>query len=64
MTKRFLSHSPEERAALLNTKQERFLENLAKAMGPDPDSNTPRRFHQRRGQGPCRADRQGGGSKA
>jgi hypothetical protein len=49
MTRRFTSLSREERTALLDAKQSRFLENLAKAMGPDPDSSTPSRFLQRRG---------------
>jgi hypothetical protein len=48
MTQRFTSLSREEREALINAKEARFRENLAKAMGPDPDSNTPSRFHQRR----------------
>jgi hypothetical protein len=63
MTRRFTSLSREERTALLDAKQSRFLENLAKAMGPDPDSNTPSRFLQRRGRTaiPVRMAPQGAG---
>jgi hypothetical protein len=46
MTKRFLSHSPEERAALLKAKQERFLGRVAEVLGPDPNASC---FHRRRG---------------
>ncbi len=53
MPRRFLlSLPPEERAVSLDTKQSRFLANLAReldALGPDPKGDTPSCFHQRRG---------------
>jgi hypothetical protein len=49
MTRRFTSLTREERAALLDAKQSRFLERVAKALGPDPNSDTPSCFRQKRG---------------
>jgi len=52
MPKRYLSLSPEARAAFLNAKQSRFLERLAReldALGPDPNGDTPNCFRQRIG---------------
>jgi hypothetical protein len=56
MTKRFLSHSPEERAALLKAKQERFLGRVAEVLGSDPNAS---RFHQRGGRHPVRTKPRG-----
>ena len=52
MPKRFTSLPRAERAALLNAKQTRFLEDLARtleALGPDPKGDTPSCFRQRQG---------------
>jgi hypothetical protein len=52
MTKRFLALSREEREALIDTKEARFRERLARsleAFGPDPNGDTPNCFRQERG---------------
>jgi hypothetical protein len=52
MTERFTSLTRQEREALIDTKETRFLEHLARkleVLGPDPDSGTPSCFHRRRG---------------
>jgi hypothetical protein len=50
MTKRFLALSREEREALIDTKEARFRERLARsleAFGPDPNGDTPSCFRRK-----------------
>ena len=65
MTKRFDSGPREQQETLIDAKQARFLERLARkleALGLDPNGPASRCFQRRCGR-PAAADRQGAGRK-